>query len=313
LIQSIIIKRIISLAYNASEEYDMDLTQLRAFVMVAREGNLTRAAERLHLTQPAVSLQIKSLQAALDLQLFVRTSGGMALTDDGAKLLPFAERVMESIAEFRQGAASLHSTLSGTLAIGTILDPEFIRLGAFLKRLVETYPQLSTQLQHGMSGWVLQQIKSGVLDVGYFLGSPSKEFHSQPLTTFTYNVVAPRGWKRRVSGRSWAELATLPWIWTPPESAHCRLLTKTFSEYKITPNKVAMVDQEPSMLDLVKSGVGLSLMRESIALREAHVHGLVIADAVSLTTDLTFITLAKRKQEPTIAAIFSLMQGLWHN
>ncbi|MFC7515182.1 LysR family transcriptional regulator [Herbaspirillum sp. GCM10030257] len=289
----------------------MDLTQLRAFVTVAREGNLTRAAERLHLTQPAVSLQIKSLQASLNLQLFHRTPSGMSLTDDGAKLLPFAERVMESVAEFRQGAAALHSTLSGTLAIGTILDPEFIRLGAFLKRLVETYPQLSTQLQQGMSGWVLQQVRSGALDVGYYLGTPGKEFHSQTLTTFTYNVVAPKGWKNRVAGKGWEALAQLPWIWTPPESAHFRLLTKTFAEYKVVPNKVALVDQEMSMLDLVKSGVGLSLIRESIALREAHAHGLVIADRVSLSTELSFIALAKRKQEPTIAATFALLQALW--
>jgi DNA-binding transcriptional LysR family regulator len=291
----------------------MDLVQLRAFVTVAHEGNLTRAAERLHLTQPAVSLQIKSLQAALNLQLFARTPNGMALTDDGAKLLPFAERVMESVAEFRQGADALHSTLSGMLAIGTIRDPEFIRLGAFLKRLVESYPQLSTQLQHGMSGWVLQQIKSGALDVGFYLGTPGKEFHFQRLTSFTYNVVAPHGWKTRVAGRDWPALAKLPWIWSPPESAHNRLLTKTFAQYKVTPNKVALVDQEPSMLDLVKSGVGLSLVRESIALREAHAHGLVIADAVSLSTELSFVTLAKRKNEPTIAAVFSLLQALWRS
>jgi len=289
----------------------MDLIQLRAFVTVAREGNLTRAAERLHLTQPAVSLQIKSLQASLQLQLFHRTPSGMSLTDDGAKLLPFAERVMESVAEFRQGAAALHSTLSGTLAIGTILDPEFIRLGAFLKRLVETYPQLSTQLQQGMSGWVLQQVRSGTLDVGYYLGTPGKEFHSQTLTTFSYHVVAPKGWKNRVAGKGWEALAQLPWIWTPPESAHYRLLTKIFAEYKAVPNKVALVDQEMSMLDLVKSGVGLSLIRESIALREAHAHGLVIADRVSLSTELSFISLAKRKHEPTIAAVFALLQALW--
>lgn len=289
----------------------MDLIQLRAFVTVAREGNLTRAAERLHLTQPAVSLQIKALQSELDLQLFTRTPSGMSLTDDGAKLLPFAERVMESVAEFRQGASALHSELSGTLAIGTILDPEFIRLGPFLKRLVETYPQLSTQLQHGMSGWVLQQVKSGVLDVGYYLGTPGKEFHSQTLTQFSYNVIAPTGWKSRVAGKDWPALAKLPWIWTPPESAHNRLLTKIFAEYGVTPNKVALVDQEPSMLDLVKSGVGLSLARESVALRESHAHGLVIADAVSVSTELSFISLAKRKNEPTIAAVFALLQVLW--
>ena len=114
----------------------MDLIQLRAFITVAHEGNLTRAAERLHLTQPAVSLQIKSLQAELNLQLFTRKPSGMSLTDDGAKLLPYAERVINSMMEFRQGADALHSTLSGALAVGTILDPEFIRLGPFLKRLV---------------------------------------------------------------------------------------------------------------------------------------------------------------------------------
>jgi DNA-binding transcriptional LysR family regulator len=291
----------------------MDLTQLRAFVMVAREGNLTRAAERLHLTQPAVSLQIKALQASLNLQLFVRTPSGMALTDDGAKLVPYAERVMASVAEFRLGADGLHSILSGKLAIGTIVDPEFTRLGAFLKRLVETYPQLSTELQHGMSGWVLQQIKTGALDAGFYLGIPGKEFHYQTLTSFSYNVLAPQGWKNRVAGKGWPALARLPWIWSPPESAHNRLLSKTFAQHKASPNKVALVDQEQSMLDLVKSGVGLSLVRESIALKEAHAHGLVIADAVSLATDLSFIALAKRKNEAPIAAAFSLLENLWRN
>jgi DNA-binding transcriptional LysR family regulator len=289
----------------------MDLIQLRAFVTVAQEANLTRAAERLHLTQPAVSLQIKSLQTSLNVQLFSRTPNGMALTDDGAKLLPYAERVIASVAELRQGVDALHSTVSGSLAIGTILDPEFIRLGAFLKRLVETYPQLSTELQHGMSGWVLQQIKSGALDVGYYLGTPTKDFHYQTLTSFTYNVVAPHGWKSRVVGKDWPALAKLPWIWSPPESAHNRFLTKTFAQYKVIPNKVALVDQEPSMLDLVKSGVGLSLVRESIALREAHTHDLVIADAVSLSAELSLITLAKRKNEAMIAAVFALMKNLW--
>lgn len=291
----------------------MDLTQLRAFVTVAHEGNLTRAAVRLHLTQPAVSLQIKSLQAALNLQLFSRTASGMTLTDDGAKLLPFAERVLASMEEFRQGADSLHSTLSGSLAIGTILDPEFIRLGTFLKRLVETYPQLTTQLQHGMSGWVQQQVKNGALDVGFYLGTPGKECHYQTLTSFTYQVLAPHGWKTRVTGKDWPALAKLPWIWSPPESAHNRLLTKIFAQYKVTPNKVALVDQETSMLDLVKSGVGLSLVRESIALREAHAHGLVIADSVSLSTELSFITLAKRQHEPMIIAVFALLKNLWNS
>ena len=290
----------------------MDITQLRAFVAVAHEGNLTRAAEQLHVTQPAVSLQIKSLQSSLELQLFNRNSSGMGLTEDGAKLLPYAERVLASFNEFRQGAEALHTTVSGSLAVGTILDPEFTRLGLFLKRLVESHPQISTQLRHGMSGWVAQEIKAGRLDLGFYLGMPGKEFHSQTLTSFTYNVVAPQGWKSRVTGKDWPALAKLPWIWTPAESVHRRLLNKAFAPYHVTPNKVALVDQEPSMLDLVKSGVGLSLIRESIALREAHAHGLVIADRVSLASELSFICLAKRRHEPVIAAVFALLDSLWH-
>ncbi|WP_394779256.1 LysR family transcriptional regulator [Undibacterium sp.] len=293
----------------------MDLTQLRAFVTVAREGNLTRAAERLHVTQPAVSLQIKSLQEHLSLQLFNRTASGMNLSVDGAKLLPYAERILANVAEFRQASDSLHSTLSGELAIGTILDPEFTRLGIFLKRLVETYPQLSTHLQHNMSGSVLQRVRAGELDVGFYLGRPPEDSkaacHALSLTSFHYRVVAPSGWKNRVSGKDWPALAQLPWIWTPPESAHHRLLGKVFAEHGVSPNKVALVDQEPSMLDLVKSGVGLSLLRDSIAIREAHAHGLVIADAVSLSTELTFISLEKRKNEPMIAAVFSLLKQCW--
>lgn len=289
----------------------MDLTQLRAFLAVAHAGNLTRAAASLHVTQPAVSLQIKTLQTRLNVQLFTRTPTGMALTNDGAKLLPYAERTIAAAEELRLTARTLHVTVSGSLSIGTILDPEFLRLGPFLKRLVETYPQLATRLQHGMSGTILQQVKNETLDAGFYIGAPGKEFCNQILTAFTYNVVAPQGWKNRVAGKDWSALAALPWIWTPPESAHHRLLTKVFSQNKVTPHKVALVDQESSMLDLVKSGVGLSLVRESIALREAHVHGLAIADSVSLKTELLFIALAKRKNETVIASAFSLLKDLW--
>ncbi|KAF1054243.1 MAG: hypothetical protein GAK41_00639 [Burkholderia gladioli] len=77
------------------------------------------------------------------------------------------------------------------------------------------------------------------------------------------------------------------------------------------PVKVAEVDQEPSMLDLVKSGVGLSLVRDSIALREAHAHALVIVEPVSVPTELTFMTRADRREEPVIAAALRLVEQQW--
>src|SRR5262245_58705406 len=129
-----------------------ELQALRAFVAVAREGKVSRAAERLHLSQPAVSLQLKALAESTGLTLFTRTPHGLALTPDGAALLPQAEKALAALADFGQAASSLHSTVRGRLRIGTILDPEFTRLGAFLKELAETAPQIQTELRQGMSG-----------------------------------------------------------------------------------------------------------------------------------------------------------------
>ena len=77
-----------------------DLQTLRAFVAVAREGNVSRAAERLHLSQPAVSLQLKSLATHTGLLLFTRTPQGLALTRDGAALLPHAEKTLSAANDF---------------------------------------------------------------------------------------------------------------------------------------------------------------------------------------------------------------------
>ncbi|CAB3703392.1 HTH-type transcriptional activator CmpR [Paraburkholderia phenoliruptrix] len=297
----------------------MDLILLRAFVTVAREGNLTRAAVQLHLTQPAVSLQIKHLQETLGVTLFTRASHGLSLTRDGQALLPHAERALAAASDVQRAAQSLRQEVRGRLRIGTILDPEFLRLGGFLKQLVETWPHIETALRHGMSGWVLEQVRAGELDVGYYIGVPSDDesrdapaFHTLTLTHFQYRVLAPAGWKDRVKGaRDWRSLAAFPWIWTPPASAHNRLLSRAFGEAGVKPVKVAEVDQEPSMLDLVKSGVGLTLARDAIALAEAHAHALTIVEGITVPTQLSFIALAERKDEPAIAAALKLIELQW--
>ncbi|QQK02679.1 LysR family transcriptional regulator [Burkholderia anthina] len=297
----------------------MDLTLLRAFATVAREGNLTRAAAQLHVTQPAVSLQIKHLQETLGVALFTRTSRGLALTRDGQTLLPHAERALAAAADFARAAAALRHEVRGRLRIGTILDPGFLRLGGFLRALVETHPQVETALRHGMSGWVLEQVRARALDVGYYIGRPGEDdprddalFHTVTLTHFQYRVLAPAGWRERVQrAHDWRALAALPWIWTPPASAHHRLLSRVFAAAGAQPVKVAEVDQEQSMLDLVKSGIGLTLARDSTALAEAHAHALTIVERVTMPTQLTFVTLTERRDEPAITAALRLIETQW--
>ncbi|MDP3700642.1 MAG: LysR family transcriptional regulator [Hylemonella sp.] len=295
-----------------------DPQALRAFVAVAREGNVSRAAQRLHLSQPAVSLQLKALAEATGLALFTRTPKGMALTQDGAALLPLADKALVALADFGQAAAALHHTVRGTLRIGTILDPEFTRLGAFLKTLVESAPQIGTELRQGMSGDVLAQVARGDLDVGFFLNLPDDPvgppYQLRSLARFSYRVLAPAGWGPQVRGKDWKALAALPWLATPAASAHHRLLRRVFGPGSLTgiePRRVALVDQEASMLDLVKSGVGLSLVRDSIAIREAQARGLVVADQVALECDLSFVCLAARAGEPVIASALAALDSVW--
>ncbi|WP_172117282.1 LysR family transcriptional regulator [Halomonas hibernica] len=289
---------------------------LRAFVMVARLGSVSRAAEQLHLTQPAISLKLKQLQLSLGLTLFERRPQGLALTPDGHTLLPSAEKALASAYAFEQTANTLHSTPRGKLKIGTIVDPEFIRLGAFLRRLMTQAPQLETELHHGMSGNTLRRVEQGDLDVGFYLAPPGlgtdhEVLAWRELTHFHYYVVAPMGWDAQLADTRWEALARLPWIVTPEDSAHHRLLQHTLASSGATPNRVAQVDQEACMLDLVRAGVGLSLARDALAMTERQESGLVIASNIRLPCALSLIWRHDRAEEPPIDAALRTLSEVW--
>lgn len=290
----------------------MDLQHIKAFVAVAREGNLTRAAELLHLTQPAVSIQLKNFQQELDLTLLVRTNKGLALTADGEEILPIAERVLSAAAKLQEHAAHMQNSVSGDLSIGTTMNPEITRLGQFLRHLVTSHPRLRTQLHHGMTGLVRARILNGTLDAGYYVAAPEESLpatvHSVDLTTFTHFVIAPKGWRSRVQGKGWEELAHLPWIWPYPNSVHNRLLAARFKGTGMVPNVVAEADVESSMLDMVRSGMGLALARQPVAIREAEANGLVVLEHLPLPSRLCFICSSDRQNEPAISAAFQAVE-----
>ncbi|MGN7737613.1 LysR family transcriptional regulator [Ensifer sp. 22564] len=303
----------------------IDLRKLKAFVTVAREGNVTRAAEQLHVTQPAVTLQLKRLAADTGLTLFRRTSTGLELTQEGALLAAKAEQVLTALTDFGQTAGHLATRVRGKLRIGTIIDPEFTRLGAFLKALIESGPGIETTLRHGMSGDVPEGLRRNELDAGFYLGDPkdydpSAEitgesaaplFHARELAQLTYRVVAPPSLAGLVRGADWTQLASLPWIGTPQASVHNRLLSRLFADLGVRQNIVAPVDQETSMVAMVRTGVGLSLCREAIALHEQQAHGLVIAENVKISTTLSFLCLEARIGDPSIMAAFDAIRRVW--
>jgi DNA-binding transcriptional LysR family regulator len=307
---------------------DLPRTQaLRCFVTVAREGTVSRAATLLHLTQPAVSLQLKALEESTGLQLFNRTPGGFTLTEAGAALLPLAHKVVSASSDFRAAADSLRESVRGTLRVGTILDPESIRLGPFVRSLATASKRTEVFLRYGMSNDVLAQIGRGELDVGYYIdATPAESLSSRtlsertiddgkmllaPLMRYDYRVIAPVEWRDKVMGKDWADLADLPWLATPLHSAHRRLLDDIYRSTGTLPKRVAFTDQEEAMIDAVEAGVCLSLARDSVLDRITNKRNFVVADKVAVTCDLSFACLASRRHEPVISNAFSVMQAVW--
>jgi len=300
---------------------------LRCFITVAREGTVSRAATLLHLTQPAVSLQLKGLEESTGLQLFNRTPGGFTLTEAGAALLPLAHRTISASADFKTAADSLRESLRATLRVGTILDPESTRLGSFVRSLATSSKKTEVFLRYGTSDDVLAQIGRGELDVGYYIDATPPEcltsellpertiedgkYRLATLTRYDYRVIAPCEWSDKVLGKDWADLIDLPWITTPHDSAHRRLIDDVFRPTGSLPKRVAFAEQEDAMIEFVEAGNCLSLARDDVIDRITRKRNFVVADKVALTCDLSFACLTSRRHQPMISQAFSAMQAVW--
>lgn len=290
----------------------MELYQLRSFIAVADTGNLTRAAERLHHSQPALSAQIKALEDALGVQLFTRAPSGMALTRAGRALREHANRTLAAAEAMQRAARSLSGHIAGRLRIGTVSDPEFIRLGAFLALVLERFPALELELHHEVSGAALDAVREGRLDASFYFGELEQpDITGLPLSEAAYRVAAPASWRARVDAAGWQEIGALPWILTPPISTHHRLLKALFAKHGVSPTKFVEADNESVIANLVESGLGLSLLREAAALEAQRTGQVCLWGGARLSTTLWFVTLEKHSADPAIAALRGVLEETW--
>ena len=293
----------------------MELYQLRTFAAVAQEGHVTRAAERLHISQPAVSGQIKALEQQLGVRLFERSASGMGLTPAGRELLTYAQKVIGAADQLRRTAQRLTGAdaVVGRLRVGTVSDPETNRLGDLLAAATAKHPGLDLELQQEVSGAAPVAVREGQLDASFYYGPPlGDDFVALPLRPLVYRVVAPADWAPRVRNASVAELAALPWVLTPPISTHHVLAKQLFSEHEVTPPlRHVEADNETVIASLVVSGVGASLMREDAALAREAAGEIVLARRGRMTTTLWFVVSADRADDPLVQALLDLVRQVW--
>ncbi|MGH6608982.1 MAG: LysR family transcriptional regulator, partial [Burkholderiaceae bacterium] len=154
---------------------------------MAELGHLTRAAERLHLSQPAVSGHIKALESALGVRLFERAPSGMQLTEAGLELLTHAQRVLNAAEDVKRAAQHMQGDVGGMLRVGTVADAESNRLGELLAHARDEHPRLKLELHHAMSGAALAGVQEGELDASFFFGDqPGAEFTALQLRQLIY-------------------------------------------------------------------------------------------------------------------------------
>jgi DNA-binding transcriptional LysR family regulator len=288
----------------------MDLTQLRSFAAVAAAGHVTRASEKLHLSQPTVSGHIRALEEELGVVLFERLTGGVTLTHTGRLLLEDAKRVLGEAQHLRDHARALSGNMDARLRLGTILHPDYLRLGQLVAVMRERYKLIEVELHLAVSGIGLEKVKNRELEAAFLLGEPhDPAVRVVPLEPLRYVIVVPRDWNDRAT--SWEALADMPWVLTPPQGTIHQMAHDLLRRQNLSPSSVVEADQESIIRSLVAAGVGVSLMREDLA-RQAMAAGEVTLWAHgAANTTLSLVYLVEREESPEIRVLLRAVEDVW--
>ncbi|CAN5442724.1 LysR family transcriptional regulator [soil metagenome] len=291
----------------------MELYQLKTFVAIAQEGSLTRAAERVFTSAPAVSAQLKALEDELGVRLFERTPRGMLLTEAGQSLLEEAQRTLASASRMRSAAEQIRGVAQGVVRFGTVVDPVALRLGDVLVKLAERHPQVMLQLRQGLSYQTLEAVQRGELDCAYALSDSEQVdgLELRRLGVVDLVVTLPVALAQANAAMSLAELTALPWVGTPPSCilrAHLEtLFTGAGREYR--PGQTA--DSESAMRSMVASGIGAGILRRDQALQAERNGELAIWNGWRSHTWLCWVAGTEGKRPAAVDAVRGAVLEAW--
>lgn len=288
----------------------MEIYQVRAFVTAAKLGNITRTAEALHVTQPAVTAQIKALEEELGVALFDRRPGRISLTRAGEALLPEAEEVLTAAGRLQGRARELQGEVTGSFTIGTVADPDALRLGSLLGGLVRTLPLLEIRTRGGAAEELREQVAAGLLQAAFYIGPHiPRETAGLALQTQHYRIAGPAAMRAQLLHAGWRDIAALPWIGAPPQHHLQTLLKDLFARQGLAPRQV--IESDEAALPLVRAGVGLALLREDVALPASEQGEVVVWPHARVGAQLSFIYPRSSEHDPATVAALSVLRGVW--
>lgn len=239
----------------------MLLAQLEAFLAVARSGNVTRAAEELFLTQPAMSARLQALERELGEQLLVRDRRGARLTDLGRAYLPYATSVLRAAADGRRHLEALRRGTAGELVIGGAPAVSTYVLPAVLRRFRAAYPEVRVSVRTGHSEEILALVLGGAVQVGLVRILEHPEVEATPIYEDELVLVThpQHGFARRGTIRL-REIANEQLVLFDRTSSYHELTSALFREAGVVPRSVLELDNVEAAKKMVEARLGVSLL-----------------------------------------------------
>ena len=263
----------------------MDLKQLRSFREIAEAGSLSRAADRLRLAQPALSRQIRLLEAEAGLALFTRHGRGMALTEAGRELLARISGPLRQLEGAFAEVRALSGAVAGQVALGMMPTVAAVLAGPLARRVAERHPAVSLRIVEGYTGHLIEWVQRGATDATLLYG-PASDLHLPVRDLFIEALVlaGPPG-----SGQSpevpvtLADAAKRPLV--APSLPHgLRSIVETAAaRARITLNLRHEADSFLVLKDLVECGLGFAILPRSSIRREEQEGRMAVAPLVRPT------------------------------
>jgi len=236
--------------------------QLRVFTEVARHLSFVRAAEALHLTPPAVTMQVKELESAIELPLFDRQGRKVSLTTAGEYFLVYAKRMLSTLKDADDAMARFRKLESGLLIVGMVGTAKYF-VPRLLTRFRLEHPGVELKLRVGANREELvTMLQLGEVDLA-IMGRPPKEMamRAEPFAAHPHVFVAPPGHPILALGQApVSALANHPLIVREPASGTRALMDRFFQSQRVEPRIAMEMPSNETIKQAVMAGMGLSFL-----------------------------------------------------
>ena len=241
--------------------FNPSLRQLRTFVSAARHLSFARAAEELHLTAPAVSMQIRDLEAAVGLPVFERSARSISLTTTGEYLLVHARRVLATLKEAEDTIARLRGVQVGRVTVGMVGTAQYF-LPKLLAQFRGEYPGVEVRLTVGNRDQLAKQLHDREIDLA-IMGRPPKEadVRSEAFAQNLLGVIAgvdhPLAKARRIAP---TRLGHEAFIVREPGSGTRAAMDAFFKAERIAPPAIMEMSSNETIKQAVIAHMGLTML-----------------------------------------------------